>query len=49
MRDEEMPDHGLESFGVGRDVVWIYCRHDHACVGDLSRVAAILADDSDHN
>src|SRR2546423_14053801 len=47
MRDPEMPDHGLESFGVGRDVVRVHRWYDHAGIGDFGRITPIFTDDAD--
>ena len=46
MRDQEMPDHGLEGLGVRRDCGRVYDRDDDAGVGDLCSVAAVAADHS---
>src|SRR6266850_2809128 len=35
MRDEAVPDHGLEGLGVRRDAVRIHRRHDDHAVADL--------------
>ena len=43
-----MPDHGLEGFGVRRDVVGIDGRDDHAGVGLRGCVTAVFTYDADH-
>src|ERR1700685_384001 len=48
MRDQEVPDHGLKSFRMWRDIVRIDGRNDHAGIGDLSRIAAVAADYPKH-
>src|ERR1700694_2120372 len=45
--DEEMPDDRLERLGVRRHVVRVDRGDDHTGVGDLGRVAAVLADEAD--
>ncbi len=47
MRNHEVPDDGLKGFGVWGDRIGGDGRHDDACVGDLSGVAAIAPDDAD--
>jgi len=47
MRNHQMPNDGLKTFSVRRDVLFVARRNDHACVGNLGSVAAAAADDSD--
>ena len=47
MRDEEVPDYGLECLAVGRDVICIHGRNDDAGVGHFRGKSAVLADDAD--
>ena len=47
VRDEQVPDDGLERLGVRRDVGGVDGRHDDAGVGHLGGVAAVPADDAD--
>ena len=42
-----MPEHGLEGLAVGSDVAGVDGGHDHAGVGHLGGVAAVLADEAD--
>ena len=44
MGDQQVPDHGLEGFGVRRDRVRVHRRDDADRVADLGRVAAVAAD-----
>ena len=47
MGNPEVPDHGLEGFGVGGDIVGVYRRDDDAGIGLGGGVAAVFADDAD--
>lgn len=44
MRDQQVPDHGLEGLGMRRHVVRIDRRYDDDHVADLRRVASVTAD-----
>src|ERR1700756_5313825 len=41
MRNPQMPNHGLEGFGVRRDVCGIDCRDDNRHVGNLRGVPSV--------
>jgi hypothetical protein len=43
-----MPNHGLESFGMGRDSCWVNGGHDNASVANFTCVATIPANYPDH-
>ena len=43
-----MPDDRLECFGMRGDGLGIYRRNDRADVGDLRRVAAVTAENTEH-
>jgi len=47
MRNPQMPNHGLERFGVRRDVGGIDCRDYNRHVRNLRRVSSVAADDSE--
>src|SRR2546425_10763381 len=47
MRDEAVPDHGLERLRVRGDESGIDGRHDDDVVADFLRVAAVAADDAE--
>ena len=42
-----MPDHGLESFGVRRDIIGVDDRHQHDCIGHFSGVPTVATDHAD--
>ena len=46
MRDQQVPDDGLERFGMRRDRFRVHRRNDAASVRRLRRVAAIAPDDA---
>ena len=46
MRDQQVPDDGLEGLTMRGDRVGIDRRHDDAGIGDLRRVAAVATDDA---
>ena len=45
MRNPQMPNHGLECLGVGRDVCGIDCRDDNGHIGNLRGVSSVAAHD----
>lgn len=48
MRDDEVPDHGLEFFGVGRDRIRGDGGNDEAGIGYLRGVAAVASNDAEN-
>ncbi len=47
VRDQEVPDHGAESFGVGRHLVGIDRRDHDTGVGHACGISAVTSDDAD--
>src|SRR5437867_12645011 len=47
MRNQKVPDDRLKSFGMRSDPVRVHHRNEHRDIGDLRRVAAIPAHDTD--